>query len=314
MAAFSVQNGRTEMNEATIPSGFTRDNQSGGLNLYDVGVAGETITFKLKISDVQLTSPKRNDVWFFGASKNITWKAKSSSGNVKIEYSTDLGQNYTQIVASAPNSGNFLWTGVPYLDSNQCLIRLTLLSNNQSDTSTYPFSIMSELATPVASYPANQTTGIPTNPQLSWQAVPGATGYQVQLSIDSQFASYVVNLLNHPTNSYLASGLTPFTTYYWRVASIADVGISPFCDTVSFTTGQTSELPAVPVLLSPAHYAFGSKLQLGKQLSGKLLPCPDRPRCLLFRFGFRYPEPGQYKLELCGSGALERVLLARGFR
>lgn len=255
MAAFSLQNARTEMNETTIPSGFTRDNQSGGLNLYEVGSAGETITFKVKISDVQLTSPKKNDVWFYGANKNITWKAKSSAGNVKIEYSTNLGQDYTQIVASAPNNGTFLWTGIPYIDSNQCLIRITLLSNNQSDTSTYPFSILSELATPVASYPANQATGIPTNPQLSWQSVAGATGYQVQLSADSQFGSYIVNLLNHPTSSYMCSGLIPFTTYYWRVASIADVGISPFCETLSFTTGQTSEFPAVPVLVSPAHYA-----------------------------------------------------------
>lgn len=255
MAAFSLQSGRTEMNETTVPSGFTRDNQPGGLNLYEVGEAGETISFKIKISDVQLTSPRKNDVWFAGSNKSITWKAKSSSGNVKIEYSTNLGQNYTQIVASAPNSGSFLWTTIPFLDSQQCLIRITLLSNNHSDTSTYPFSILSELATPVASYPANQATNIPTNPQLSWQAVPGATAYQIQLSTDSEFTSFIVNAIDHPSNSYLCTGLTPFSTYYWRVASSADVGISPFCETRSFTTGQTSELPAVPLLVSPEHYA-----------------------------------------------------------
>jgi hypothetical protein len=97
----------------------------------------------------------------------------------------------------------------------------------------------------VPSYPANQATSIPTNPQLSWQAVPGAMAYQVQLSADAIFDSYIVNAIDHPANTYLCTGLTPFTTYYWRVASIADVGISPFCDTRSFTTGQTSELPAV---------------------------------------------------------------------
>ncbi len=255
MAAFSLQNGRTEMNETTVPNGFTRDNLTGGLNLYEVGEAGETISFKIKISDVQLTSPRRNDVWFSGSNKSITWKAKSSSGNVKLEYSTNLGQNWTQIVANAPNSGSFLWTSLPFSDSSQCLVRITLLSNNQTDTSTYPFTILSSLATPVGTYPANQATNIPTNPQIAWQAVPGATSYQFQLSADPDFNSYVANILNHPTNTYLSSGLTPFSTYYWRVASIADVGISPFCETLAFTTGQTSELPAIPVLVSPAHYA-----------------------------------------------------------
>jgi len=255
MAAFSAQNNRTEMNETTIPSGFTRDNLSGGLNLYDVGFAGETITFKLKISDVQLTAPKKNDVWFYGANKNITWKAKSSSGNVKIEYTSDLGGTWTQIVANAPNSGSFLWMNLPYLDSYQCQIRITLLSNSQSDISTYPFTILSSLSTPVGLYPADQASGIPTNAQIAWQPVPGATGYQFQLSSDPEFNSFIVNILDHPQSTYQCSGLTPFSTYYWRVASIADVGITPFCETLAFTTGQTSELPAIPVLVSPAHYA-----------------------------------------------------------
>jgi M6 family metalloprotease-like protein len=259
-ASFSEQNGRTSITEATIPNGFTGNGSAGGLNLYDIGFAGDTITFKVKVSDIQLTSPIGNEVWFSGSSKTITWKAKTTGGNVKIEYSANLGQNWTEIVANAPNNGSFLWAMLPTMDSNQCQIRITMITGGQWDTSTKPFSIISTLATPVASSPANQAVNVPTNPQISWQSVPGASGYQFQLSTDSQFNSFVVNVIDHPTNFYLASGLTPFTTYYWRAASIGDIGISPFCDDQSFTTGNTSEIPAIPDLLYPQSNAVNVSL------------------------------------------------------
>ncbi|MDZ4120797.1 MAG: hypothetical protein U1C33_00135, partial [Candidatus Cloacimonadaceae bacterium] len=74
-AAMSVQNGFTAINETTVPSGFTSINTPGGLNIYEVGEAGETISFKVKISDVQLTSPLANDVWISGSYSQIRWKA-----------------------------------------------------------------------------------------------------------------------------------------------------------------------------------------------------------------------------------------------
>jgi hypothetical protein len=61
-------------------------------------------------------------------------------------------------------------------------------------------------------------------------------------------------------NVYNANNLSPYTTYYWRVASIADIGISPFCDTRSFTTGEITEIPGIPLLSSPANYAINVSL------------------------------------------------------
>ena len=66
LAALSAQNGRTEISEATAPNGFLGDGSSGGLNLFDVGVAGDTISFKVKISDIQLTYPHGGETWICG--------------------------------------------------------------------------------------------------------------------------------------------------------------------------------------------------------------------------------------------------------
>lgn len=254
-AHLSQQQGRTEISEATIPSGFLGSNASGGLNLYDVGYAGDTISFKVKISEIQLTYPHGGETWFSGTTKIITWKAKSLSGSVTLEYSTDGGDNWNTLSDTASNNGFYVWSNIPAMDSGEMHIRLTQNSNGQTDSNVYPFTILSEMAVPEGVYPANGATGIPTNPLLTWSAVPGVTGYQLHISDDPQFSTYLVNLLDYPENTYQLHNLTPYQTYYWRVCSISDIGVGPFCQTLSFTTGDVSELPSPPQLTYPQHLA-----------------------------------------------------------
>lgn len=262
MADFSAQVGRTELSEATSPNGFLSNNAPGGLNLYDVGAAGETITFKVKISDVQLIYPHGGETWFSGSNKTITWKAKSTTGTATVEYSVDGGNQWTTLTSSASLNGSYTWMSVPVLNSTTAYIRITQNSNGQTDSNTYPFTIVSEMAIPQGTYPANGAANIPTNPLLTWTYVAGVTGYQFQVSDNENFDTYLVNLIDHPTNSYQLSGLTPFHTYYWRVCSISEIGTGPFCESLSFMTGNITEIPAAPALLYPAHMATGLPLDI----------------------------------------------------
>jgi len=262
MAAFSQQSGRTEISEATSPHGFMSDNSSGGLNVYDIGFAGDTISFKVKISDIQLTYPHGGETWFSGSNKTIRWKARSTAGTVTVQYSLNGGNDWTTLATTAANNGQFIWSNIPVLNSTNAFIRLTLNSNGHQDSNSYPFTILSEMAVPEGIYPADGALNIPTNPIITWTQVPGVTGYQFQLSGDAQFDSFVVNELDYPDNTYPISGLTPYHTYYWRVASISEIGIGPFCDALSFTTGDLSELPQVPALLAPAHMAVNLPLEI----------------------------------------------------
>ncbi|MDD2227938.1 MAG: M6 family metalloprotease domain-containing protein [Candidatus Cloacimonetes bacterium] len=254
-AAFSADNGRTVMSERTVPSGFLGNNAAGGLNIYNIGYEGDTITFSVTISDIQIIAPIGGEAWFSGLSKDVLWKAKATTGSVKIEFSDNMGDTWSLVVASTPNDGSYTWTTIPIISSQQCLMRITLLSNNQSDTSVSAFTVLSYLNAPDGVYPVNMVTDAPTNPVISWQSVLGASSYEFQLSTDPEFNSFVVNVFEHPGTSYQASFLSPNTTYYWRVASIAEIGISPFCETLSFTTGSISEYPVIPQLNSPANYS-----------------------------------------------------------
>lgn len=279
MAEFSAQNGLTELSEATSPNGFLSNNAPGGLNLYDVGIAGETISFKVKISQVQVTYPHGGETWFSGSNKTITWKAKTSTGTVSVDYSTDGGSTWINLGSAAPNNGSFFWNNIPVLNSSLVHVRVTHNTSGQMDFNTYPFTIISEMAIPAGTYPANGAASIPTNPLLAWTAVPGVTGYQVQVSANPEYSSYLVNLLDHPENTYQLSGLTPFATYYWRVCSISEIGIGPFCETMSFTTGNLTELPAAPALVSPAQMAV------------------NLPRTVLFQWS-NVPLASSYNLQL----------------
>ncbi|PKN76012.1 MAG: hypothetical protein CVU49_01175 [Candidatus Cloacimonetes bacterium HGW-Cloacimonetes-2] len=253
MAAYSANANRTEISEVTVPNGFLGNNGAGGLNLYDIGFTNDTITFKIKISDLQLTYPHGGETWFYGTNKTITWKAKNSTGSVKLEYSTDGGANWSTIVASTLNTGSYVWQGVPLVDSATCHVKITHLTSGHHDSNYYAFRIISQLGVPEPLSPMGGDMGSPTNPLLSWTEVIGAVGYNVQLSTDPGFVSNVVNLLGHPTNSYQVSGLQPYTQYWWRVAAEGEQGEGPFCPDQAFTTGNVSELPAVPTQVSPVN-------------------------------------------------------------
>ncbi len=259
-AALSAESGFTQISEATVPSGFSSYNTPGGLNLYEVGNAGDTISFKVKISDIQLVSPVGDDIWVSGSNKTIRWKSKTGQGNVSLEFSSDLGQNWITLVDTTPNDGSWLWENLPNLDSEECLIRISLLNSYHSDICTYPFSIVSYLAIPEPVYPQDQASSVATNPLLTWHAVPGATAYLLQVSDQPDFNTLVINAPAHPDSCYQASGLNPHTTFYWKVASSSDGATSGFSPVRSFTTGEVTELPGVPNLVSPANNSIHQSL------------------------------------------------------
>ncbi len=252
MAHFSEQTGRTFMNETTLPSGFLADDSPGGLDISLIGPAGgDSITFHVNISSVQITYPKGGESVFGGAPLEITWKSRSQIGYAKLEYSVNAGQSWQTIIQSTLNDGSYIWPGLPVIDTDQCLVRVTTLFNGAVDECNGTFSILSTLAVPAPIFPLDQTTGIPTNPTFQWTASQGAESYMLQVAMDSLFNSTIINLIDLPSNSYTYNNLMPFTNYWWKVAAFASVCLSESCTPQKFTTGDISILPTVPLLTAP---------------------------------------------------------------
>lgn len=256
LAFFSQQSGRTNLSESTIPNGFLSNGFPGGLDISQISASGgETMSFHVNVSDIQLTYPRGNEAFFSGSSQVIAWKARNYNGSIKIEFSTNNGQSWQTIIASAANNGSYLWQNIPVLDSNQCLVRVTNLSTNSTDTINFPFSIFSSVAAPVAVFPSNQMVNAPTNPTFKWNAVPGADSYCIQVAGDNEFNNIIVDVLDSADTTYTFNSLTPFTSYYWRVATVAIIGFSGYSPINMFTTGQITEIPAIPVQVLPPNYA-----------------------------------------------------------
>jgi hypothetical protein len=104
-------------------------------------------------------------------------------------------------------------------------------------------------AAPVLSSPSNSATGVSTSPTLSWNSSSGASTYNVQVSLVSDFSTQVVNQTGIAATSLNISGLSGNTVYYWHVSATNSGGTGDFSSTFSFTTIGTPPLP--PTLASP---------------------------------------------------------------
>jgi hypothetical protein len=106
---------------------------------------------------------------------------------------------------------------------------------------------------PTLYYPENGAVDVTyTEPYLGWYLANGAEGFSVQVSLNPEFSSTVVDTSynisswNDPHYLYLPNYSLPLslnTTYYWRVNSTNTYGASPWSDTWWFTTIEGTDIP-----------------------------------------------------------------------
>ncbi len=89
---------------------------------------------------IVLITPNGGEILVTDSTYTITWESSESVQAVKIEFSSDNGQNWETVDPNDSN-GYHEWT-VPVINSNQCLIRITDNENSLiSDTSDSVFTI-----------------------------------------------------------------------------------------------------------------------------------------------------------------------------
>jgi hypothetical protein len=106
------------------------------------------------------------------------------------------------------------------------------------------------LPRPVLSDPADGTSPVSVNPRLSWNPVPSASQYEIQVSSTGLFSSVDRDTVVSDT-TYQIAGLDNSTTYYWRVRAMNAGGVSCYARPSSFTTVLAA--PAQVQLVEPAN-------------------------------------------------------------
>jgi cyclophilin family peptidyl-prolyl cis-trans isomerase len=100
-------------------------------------------------------------------------------------------------------------------------------------------------ADPSLTTPVDQAVDVPGGVTFQWSNISDAVIYYLQVSTDSLFGSFVMNK-RVGVNSGAASGLSPFTTYYWRVMADNGGHQSNWATPFRFTTGGPASLIAPP--------------------------------------------------------------------
>ena len=94
-------------------------------------------------------------------------------------------------------------------------------------------------STPELVSPADHASGQPDIVDCSWNPASGAEAYEIQIALDSSFASPEVD--DSSIGTTMRSGtLNGSTRYFWRVRALNGVGTSGFSPARSFTTAPVS--------------------------------------------------------------------------
>lgn len=169
--------------------------------------------FSIAIPSLTVTSPNGGESWVAGTSQNITWSSSNLS-NVKVEYSTDNGSNYTTISAStAASAGSLAWS-VPVLSSSQALVRISDVDNASfNDVSNAVFSIVTPTIT-LTSRNGGDTVYAGNSTAITWTS-SNMTTVKIEYSSDNG------------SNYSLVTAGTPASggTYSWTVPSITSTQV-----------------------------------------------------------------------------------------
>ncbi|MDH4451910.1 MAG: sulfatase-like hydrolase/transferase [Verrucomicrobiota bacterium] len=169
-----------------------------------------------------------------GAAPTVQWRKGGSNvaGGVVTQITDDLA-----VAVRGTYAATLTLTNVAPSDAG---LYDVVVSNNIGSTTSDAGTLTVTMPAPALTLPAF-TKG--TSITLNWTAVPGATGYTIQRSTTSDFAS--VTSQTTSSTSVTFSGLTSGTTYYYRGTATEGTNTSAFGNTASST--QDASTPVITI-------------------------------------------------------------------
>ncbi|HPO62705.1 MAG TPA: T9SS type A sorting domain-containing protein [Candidatus Kapabacteria bacterium] len=188
---------------------------SGKPNINDISDAA------FKVYGIKVNYPNGNESFLISAQTNITWNS-AGVNNVKIQFSTDNGTNWSILTSSYPaNSKSYGWT-IPNTPSNQCLIKITdVLKSSLTDQSDSTFKISGVV---VLSPVGGEKLLVATTHQIKWNSQQ-VSNVKIQYSTNSG-QSWITIISSTPAAAGTYDWLVPKTVSYQCKIKISDVNDS----------------------------------------------------------------------------------------
>jgi Metallo-peptidase family M12B Reprolysin-like/Secretion system C-terminal sorting domain/Fibronectin type III domain/Bacterial pre-peptidase C-terminal domain len=226
-----------------------RDNSAyvPGVKIGQTAFTDVAVTVTNTSGPFAVTAPNTAVSWQAGTNATVTWSVNGTNAgsvncaNVNILLSTDGGQTFPIVLASAtPNDGSQVIT-VPSSPGNSNRVKVESVGNVFFDISNANFTI--EGAPVCGTSTALAASSITnTSADLSWTAVTSALSYDVDYKAASS-GTWVNAATATTSTSVSLSGLTQGTVYDWRVRATCEGGSGAYVS-AQFTTTAPCNAPS----------------------------------------------------------------------
>ncbi|PKL82438.1 MAG: hypothetical protein CVV24_10090 [Ignavibacteriae bacterium HGW-Ignavibacteriae-3] len=160
---------------------------------------------------LRIVTPNGGEKWNVGSQQNIIWDA-GGIANVKIEYTTNNGLNWTVLTASTPSNGYYTWNPIPNTPATNCKVRLSdAADGDPAVVSANTFSILPAPSIRVVAPNGGETIQFGAPTEIQWisenienvkieYTTNGGAGWNLIINSVESLGSYVWNTVPN-TNS-----------------------------------------------------------------------------------------------------------------
>jgi photosystem II stability/assembly factor-like uncharacterized protein len=183
---------------------------------------------KFTIQGIVIQSPIGSEIWDVGTQHNISWISAGVT-NLKIEYTTNNGTNWTVINSSvSASNGTYIWT-INETPSNSCKVRLVSLENqNIISTSNNLFVIR---GIKIIAPNGGENWIIGTQKTITW-SIGGIDQVKIELSTNDGISWSVLtaSVPASPSTYDFTVPNTPSTDCRIRISDVGTSGINDVSD------------------------------------------------------------------------------------
>ena len=152
--------------------------------------------------------------------------------------------SYSANPITAPGSSTLTLTGGAALASGEYSFSVDGTSGALTRSVSLELGVSSAApAVPMLAAPVDDATGVKVVPTLSWNAVPGALNYTIEVASDAGFTTIVAAGSSSTPSWAINTVLDSETEYFWRVTADNYCGEGQVSAVFSFTTGVPGECP-----------------------------------------------------------------------
>ena len=174
------------------------------------------------------------------ATYNVALAAVSDfTGNVNLSAIGNPGTaSFSANPAPAPGSSLLTLSGVTAGVYNFDLFGSSVITPTLVQSQTVSLeAVAAAPGAPALLTPANGALNVPSMPTFTWNALPGAGSYSIQVATDAGFSNIVASASGLTSPTWTANvTLNTSTTHFWRVQADNACGVGNYSTVRSFTT------------------------------------------------------------------------------